>query len=493
MNEEYTTIKILQYRGCGFMTISKYDNDGNIIYIGDKDSKKIIGIDTTNYQIIKTFNGHNGIVWSLDISKDDSILISASGDLTIGFFSTKNNTMLFQSNENCIPKYVCTQKKNLETNLVGIICEALTRKSTTYIVIYDLDLLKNESQIENYDQKFKLIWKSSRSKPTVLEWISNDELIIGCEDGKIILRNINDLEGENEKEFQIHTSTIKSIVWNKSNKLILTSSLDCTSKQIDPYDEFKIISIFVSTVPINHACWNYNEKKVILGGGIEAMNVAKTSDNDLNLKIYRLLDQKLTNHISSHFGPIRYIDKAPNSKNFITASQDGSVKIYLVDKDLNDKINFENLNNKLISETGKIINLNWKPPKIKEEKVQKWIPGMPKQLPNDKSNLENFKVSDSNIEINKKLDEFKKNDKEECSTIRITNLPFDIKNKDLYDIFDLYGRIEERGIKIKNYGDTTMAFIKYTFPESALKAIENADGLNIDHCIIMVEMAKSSK
>lgn len=524
---EYSIIKTKQFRGCGFMTVCKYNNTGNIIYIGDKDSKLITAIDTKNYYIIGTFSGHNGIVWSLDISKDDNILITASGDLTIGFFNAKDGNKIYQSSERCIPKYVCTQKQyeSNNTNLVAIICEALTKKSSTYISIYDLDKVGEES----FTIPIKLLW-SRQSKPTVMLWNNDNELIIGCDDGKIITRNINDLEGTEDKEYKVHTDSIKSIIWNKSHTQILTGSLDCTAKHSDPSNEFKIIAEYKSTVPVNCACWNHNERKVILAGGIDAMNVARTSDNDLNIKIYRVKDQKLTNHISSHFGPTRFIDKAPNSKNFITASQDGSVKIYFIsDDDINnnqqpelkteqteqteqiepeleqtDKIIFNRFRNEqyeldeydepiepvyLNDETNKMFNLSWKPPKVKEVVFKKWIPGMPVSNDNN-NNINTYKPSNISIDLDKKLEEYNKKEEEQNSSIRITNLPSDIKPRDLGELFDLYGRIEERGIRIKDYGNNTMAFIKYVYPESALKAIENMDGYALDYCIIKVELAK---
>ena len=86
--EEYINIETKVFRGCGFMTVSKYNNSGNKIYIADKDSKTITSIETNDYSISHIFKGHNGIIWNLDISKDDNILISSSGDLSICFFDT---------------------------------------------------------------------------------------------------------------------------------------------------------------------------------------------------------------------------------------------------------------------------------------------------------------------------------------------------------------------------------------------------------------------
>lgn len=485
------------------MTVCKYNNTGDIIYIGDKDSKLITAIDTQDYNVIGTFSGHNGVIWSLDISKNDIILITASGDLTIGFYNTKDGTNIHQLRENCIPKYVCAQKKSPSniTNLVAIICEAITRKSSTYINIFDLDIIGEEKFLI----PIKLIW-IKQSKPNTLVWYNDSELIIGCDDGKIIVRNINDLNGEQEKEYNIHSDSIKSIVWNKTFTQILTGSIDCTAKQIDPIDGFKIISTYKSTVPINCVCWNHNDKKIILSGGNEAINISKTSNNDLNIKIYRSKDQKLTQYIGSHFGPVRFIDKAPNSKNFMTASQDGSVKIYFITDDETikqteqteqteqiNKITFNRFGNgignnvSLLNETNKMFNLCWKPIKVKEQIVQKIIPGMPKNI-----NINNNVYKPSSVfNLNEKLEELKKKEEEQNSTIRITNLPSYISIKELYDLFDLFGKIEERGVRIKDYSYNTMAFIKYIFPESAHKAINNMDGYAINHCIINVELAKS--
>lgn len=496
------------------MTISKYDNLGEKIYIADKDSKIITSIETNNYTRVGTFLGHSGVIWSLDLSSDDSILISASGDLTIGFYCTLSGELFYRSQEKCIPKYVCTQKK-IGTNYVAIICEAITRKSSSYIVIYDLDNIKSN----DFQEKKKLIWTQT-SKPNVLEWLSEDELIIGCDDGKIIILNIEEQVDLDSKEFEIHSDSIKSFVWNKNKSQILTSSIDCTSKQIDITDKtnLKIINTYKSTVPVNWACWNHSDRKVFLGGGIEAMNVAKTSNNDLNLKIYRTSDQKLTNHIASHFGPIRYIDYSPNpnKKTFITASQDGSVKIYFLpeneqnltdnEQNLTDNINIQRFNDGLenpeclTDETNKIINLTWKPPKNKpsEKPVTKWIPGMAKS--NSNSNKEEvYDVSKiDNDDIDDKIRDMVGKE-ENISTVRVTNLPTDIRAKTLFDMFDLYGRIEERnGIKIKEYedhtyGKQTIAFIRYVYPESAQKAIDYMNGTPFEFHVIRVELAKPKK
>jgi len=500
--DQKTEYKTKKYVGSGFMTIAKYNNSGNRIYIGDKESKVITSIDTTTYMINGSFEGHKGVIWSLDVTKDDTKLISCSGDMSIIIWNTKNGEILKQIMYKNIPKYISIQKTS--RNLAVVYCEAFSKKFATNIIIYDLDKLSEEELVPEYT----IEW-TEKYKPTVVRWLpENNEntfstkLIIGCDNGLIIIRDI--LDDTVNKSYKIHDDSIKSIIFNKTNTNILTSSLDTTAKQVN-LDNWEVVKTFKSTVPINHAIYSHNDKRVILAGSIETMLIAKTSNNDLNIKIYRTSDQKLVNHISSHFGPIRYIDKAPNNKNFVTASQDGSVKIY-VDDDLDNTNNTDNTDNnsnnsnninkkdyklfgsfyrkdelKLLDEINKVDYVNIKP-KIKQvEEKKNYVVGMV-EYKNQQSS--EFKIND-NITKSDNLYSVPVIN----STIKISNIPYDTDYHSLIDVFDFYGRIEENGVRIKHYRDDTIAFIKYCSVESAQKAIDSANKKPFNHCIITVELA----
>ena len=469
------------FRGCGFMTIAKYNNKGNVIYVGDKESKKITAIETENYSVIRTFEGHNGVIWSLDISPDDSILISCSGDMSIIVWDTNTGNILNQLNIKNIPKYVSiSSQKNSNKNLLVIYCEAISKRLKSYVNIYDLNELIQKSDIlidnnQNNDNGLvKSIEWSFISKPTVIQWTNNIELVskllIGCEDGSIIVK---DIITDEEKIYKFHTDSIKSIVFDKTNNKFLTSSLDKTSKQIN-LETFEVLKTYESTVPINYAIYNFNDRKIILAGGIEAMMIAKTGDNDLNIKIYRANDQKLINHLASHFGPVRYLEKSPNNKNFLSASQDGMLKIYMMndedDKSIKDKLfedkaidndpvndepvnddqvnddqnnnepdndeqdndkqdnnEYDNLEYKrlckinLTNEINRLEYVNIKVNKVKKEEIiKKIIVGMPE-----------YKL---HMEKNNKyiqIDEKEKIVQNKSSTIKINNLPNDVRIKEL--------------------------------------------------------------
>ena len=65
----------------------------------------------------------------------------------------------------------------------------------------------------------------------------------------------------------------------------------------------------------------------------------------------------------------------------------------------------------------------------------------------------------------------------------------DVTLKELYEIFETFGRIEEKGINIKTYDDNTMAFVNYAYRESAEKAIKTMDKACFNFLVLNVEFA----
>lgn len=486
MDNELLNITVKQYRGSGFMTISRYNKSGDLLYIADKESKMITAIDTGNYCIVGSFHGHNGIIWHLDISYNDEILVSCSGDMSLIFWEAKNGNIIRHINENGIPKFITIS----QNNFVAVYCDPLTKKSKPFIKIYELDNINNEE----FESCKQINWEEN-CKITVMEWLSNELLILGCDDGSLCLMNIND--STIIKKYKFHNDSIKSICFNRDRTEILTASLDSTTKLINITDEWKIVNTLTSSCSINCAIYSYNFRKILLGGGVEAMLVAKTSSNDMNLKLYNVKTLKLTTHISNHFGPIRYIHHSPNSKNFTTASQDGTAKIYVYSDTLTENQSFKyepfgracdkSIDELLLkNEEIKLDQVNVKS-KNKDENTN-IITGL--NIP--KSTLFTFKNRDKNDIEESEIKEEQQNGKSEL-TIKVSNLPDNIQLKELYDMFEYFGRIEERGVKLKYFNNDIVAFITFTHKDCCEKAINAMHKKAIEYNILHVDYAKTIK
>ncbi len=313
----------------GFITVTKFNNSGSLLYVGDNSSKKINVINTKNWKIIGSYIGHKGVIWDIDISDNDDIMVSGSGDLTLGFWYAKTgeNIRMFEPLSSMSIPVTLSIQKNVLTKYLVVFCKAKTKTGQSCINFYDLDKVVDKSLSDDQVLHKSIKWTDSNDI-TSIKWIDETKYIIGTSDGRIIIKDFVDEEFIQEKS--VHTGAIKTIVFNRTKTGILTSSLDSSAKEID-LTTLEIQGEYKSKVPINSAIYSQKDRTVILGGGIDAMAVALSGDNDLSIKIFRKKDRKLLKEIKSHFGPIRCLNAQPESKNFVSGGHDGLAKIYLLD------------------------------------------------------------------------------------------------------------------------------------------------------------------
>lgn len=500
------------------MTVAQFDKSGNYLFVADKDSKTITLFNMQNFQLLGKYHGHNGVIWQICTStiklNEQDIMISCSGDMTFIVWDIKTGNILTQIDEKGIPKNV-----SINNNLVAISCDSISKRLKSYITIYKLDDL--------IESRINIIAKNEEEsgiKITSVNWLNDTILIISLDNGIIKMYNYETNKIIIEKK--IHKDSIKSVKFNFDKTCFVTASIDHTAKIIDS-NTFEIITTLTSSNPINYAVFSPDNKFVILGGGHEAMLVATKAVNDTRTKIYKTDDGSLYKQLSNHFGPIRYIDFNNQNQSFVTASQDGTMKIhYLTNLDENKyknnplniiKFGFCNYNNistqndlthddvnleseilnyecadanvimnanidtkththtNTNSSTKQFLNKNNKsiiyPPGHPEYAKQKFLE-YAKQEESKKYKITNTKTHDSN----------------ESSTIKITNLPIDVELRELWEIYEFFGRIEDKGIRIKKYNEDTVAYINYSTREAAEKAIKTMHGKSMGYCIIHIEL-----
>lgn len=464
------------------MTVVKFDSTGELLFIADKDSKYISLVSTFNNQIVGTYNGHNGVVWHLDITQDSQYMISCSGDMSCIIWDVKTGNILNRISETGIPKYV-----SIKDDIVVITCDPISKRSKSYISVYSLTELITGTT----NQLHKLI-ETKSIRATTVNCIIDDIILATYDDG--VVKKINYTTNNIIQENKIHTDSIKSVYFSNDKTNFVTASLDCSSKIID-LETLTDICVFKSSVPVNISMYTPDNKYVILGGGIEAMMVAKTSDNDLTTKVYQVSNQKLIKQISNHFGPLRYLDFNLNNSSFVTASQDGLAKIHYFDVITEKDNNLELFGLGLERELSELCLINEKIQlnKMSEKEEIEYIKGNKKtQLVQQKYPVGHqlYKVDEIISDYMVSAKSYKSNEPKNTSAIKVFNLPEDVDISDLWEMFEYYGRIENNGIRVKKLYNDTIAFVNYMNIESAVKAIDKCNKKKLGFCIIGVEMAK---
>ena len=449
-----TTKKVNVYRGNGFMTISKYNKSGNLLFIADKDSKTITVIDTNSKIILGNYTGHNGVIWYLDISDDSKIMISLSGDMSIIKWNLTNAThekIMVKS----IPKYI-----NIFKNIYVVSFDPISKKSVSSFQIFNL---KTDELLYSYEEENNL------KKITTINFLDDNKLFITYDNGFYGVFNTE--SNSFTKLEKLHENSIKSVSFNKDITKLITSSVDCTCKIINLTD-FKCEVVIENIVPCNYAVFSPLKNYVIIGGGIDAMLVSQKSNNDFTARFYSIKSGKFISGIGGHFGPIRYISFHPDGKCFTTASQDGIVRLNYIDDDTTstttETLKFINdINLPLEHEESKPIIKQESKPDIKLEEKKE-------------SKLYTFTSRTKYFE--------REPERRDTFAIKISNLPADIEYHDLTELFEFFGRIKERGITIKKYNDDTVAFINYLDKSCAEKAFSNMNGYRMGYQIIKIEV-----
>lgn len=522
-------------RAEGFITVTRYNHSGSLLYIADNSSKKINVIDTKKWKIIGSYIGHKGVIWSLELTSNDNILVSGSGDLMLGIWGAKTGE-LFRMFEPLgymsVPEKLSIQK-NASTNYLVVYCKSKSKNKPSCINFYDLDKATN-LEISDEEFKIKSIQWTEPTEITSIKWLNDTKYMIGTLDGRIIIKDFSD---ENFiQQNTVHSGAIKTLFFNRDQTVVLTSSIDGTAKEID-IATLEIQSEYKSPVQINSAIYNHDYRHIITGGGREAIDVAKSSVNDLSIKIFRKKDKKFVKEINSHFGPVRCLDIQPGSKNFVSGGHDGIAKIYLLDAVKEDEEKEEEKNEESSnieftinesSETFDVINstkflgiqnvvgklliddkTNFELVNVLKQHVDRQnaslkqgnVPGS-KNASSSKTESEDlfmvsnvdylaeteerrkkrmidddvFMVNIKNNDADDDDNEFKPIQSLTPGAVKVTNLPMDADfgklKSDLEKLFDGFGRISRIGIDSKVQNDR-IAYINYTDVSMAIKAVDH--------------------
>lgn len=156
----------------------KYNRDGDLLFSVAKD-KVICAWFTSNGERLGTYNGHQGAIWTVDVSPNTELLASGAADNTIKLWN-------IETGENVKTWELPTAVKRVEFSEDGKQLLAVTEKRMGYlgtIVVYDI---RYGDDLTDQTNEHSLRITCEDSKATVAGWSYLDKYIIsGHEDGSV--------------------------------------------------------------------------------------------------------------------------------------------------------------------------------------------------------------------------------------------------------------------------------------------------------------------
>lgn len=303
------------------ITQIKYNREGDLLFSAAKDSKPNVWY-SLNGERLGTFNGHQGVVWCIDVDWTSTRLLSGAGDNSFKIWDCETGTELGNietksSVRTCMFSYSGNMAVYTTDKAMKHLCE---------ICIIDV---RTTDDFGRSDPIFKIPVPESRVSSVL--WDNLDESILtGHENGEIIQWDLK--TGKSINSVKEHTHLINDMQWNKEGTMFITASKDHTAKLFDSTD-LMLLKTYKTERPVNSAAISPIFDHVVLGGGQDAMDVTTTSARvgKFDSRFFHLVFEEEFGRVKGHFGPINSVAFHPDGKSYSSGGEDGYVRVHTFD------------------------------------------------------------------------------------------------------------------------------------------------------------------
>ncbi|CAA3000176.1 eukaryotic translation initiation factor 3 subunit I-like [Olea europaea subsp. europaea] len=278
-----------------------------------------------NGERLGTYRGHNGAVWSSDISRDSTRLITGSADQTAKLWDVQTGTQLYTFNFDSPARSV--------DFAVGDKLAVIT--TDPFMGLTPAIHIKRIARDPETGESV-VILKGPQGRINRAVWGPLNQTIISAGEDAVI--RIWDCETEkllkeSDKE-DGHKKPITSLSKSNDCSHFLTGSLDKSAKLWDART-LTLIKTYVTERPVNAVAMSPLLDHVVLGGGQDASAVTTTDHRagKFEAKFYNKILQEEIGGVKGHFGPINALAFNPDGKSFSSGGEDGYVRLHHFDQD----------------------------------------------------------------------------------------------------------------------------------------------------------------
>uniref|UniRef100_A0A8R1XM78 Eukaryotic translation initiation factor 3 subunit I n=1 Tax=Onchocerca volvulus TaxID=6282 RepID=A0A8R1XM78_ONCVO len=307
------------------LTRVRINRDGDLLFSAGKDKSPCVWY-MENGERIGTYDGHNGVIWDIDISWDTRHFCSASGDVFVKLWNCETGDVI---NSISTPTAARSISLSYSGNLIGFTTIKMTQNVAS-LCVYDI---RDGSQMSGENQPvFK---KSLQTQANSCVWTHLDDTIcVGNEKGNVHqydIRKGDDIVNFND---EAHKFQINDMQMSTDESFLITASKDKTARLFDART-LDCLKTYKAERPVNSAAISPIRDHVILGGGEEAMKVTQTTaaSGHFEAKLYHLVFEEEFARFKGHFGPINTLAFHPSGNCVVSGGEDGYVRIQEFDAD----------------------------------------------------------------------------------------------------------------------------------------------------------------
>ncbi|KAG2483807.1 hypothetical protein HYH03_017330 [Edaphochlamys debaryana] len=305
------------------LTQVKYNREGDLLVSCAKNLQPCLW-SSEDGRRIGTYEGHNGAIWTCDITWDSDRLITGSADQTVRIWDLPTGKELcqFRHREPCR-----AVKLSAGERFLAVTSDAFM-ESQPAVHIYNF-----AENIEDQSTEPALTWNVPKGRCTRVFWTDcNRKLITSHDYGK--LRRWDVETGALLQEETVHEDAIQDMQMSPDESHVITASLDKTAKLID-IESFQVLKTYKTGRFVQSAAMSPLFDHVVMGGGQDASQVTTTAAQagGFEARFFHKIFQEEFGRVRGHFGPINTIAFHPSGRSFTTGGEDGYVRVHHMDLD----------------------------------------------------------------------------------------------------------------------------------------------------------------
>nr|VZI39665.1 unnamed protein product [Spirometra erinaceieuropaei] len=310
------------------MTRVLFNKEGDLVFTAAKNASPNVWF-SQNGERLGTFEGHQGVIWCIDVDYTSSRLVSGSGDSTLKLWDVSCGKEL-NSLSTVTPVRACGF--SYSGNLIFFATDDVM-KTPCQVMVLDTRV---PGHMTGKDSVMVTRGCSEATKITAAIWGDlEDSIIVGCESGE--LNMIDSRTGAVIKSAKAHSQQITDLQAHPDGTMFISASKDHTAQLHSTY-ELDTIKTYNSERPVNSAAISPNRNHILLGGGQEARDVTTTATTlgQFDAKFYHMIYSEPFGTVKGHFGPINSVCFRPDGSGFATGGEDGYVRLHVFDDDYAD-------------------------------------------------------------------------------------------------------------------------------------------------------------
>ncbi|KRY59254.1 Eukaryotic translation initiation factor 3 subunit I [Trichinella britovi] len=306
------------------ITKVKFNREGDLLFSCSKDSLPIVWY-ADNGEMLGVYEGHNGVVWCVDLTWNTRFMVTGGGD---------NQCLLWDvETGDVVQRFVSpTTVRTVGFSFSGSLFFYTNDPGTNEDAALSIFDGRDENQMEG--KKPGIVYRLNGKKATSGLWAHlDDTVLLGTDHGELVKYDLRkpDLTAYTVKE---HKREVMDLKTSNEQILVISASKDNTARLFD-VKTLECLKTYKAERPVNSAAISPIRDHVMLGGGLEAMNVTTTDTRHghFEAKLYHMIFEEEFARVKGHFGPINSLTFHPNGQSFVTGGEDGNIRINEFDED----------------------------------------------------------------------------------------------------------------------------------------------------------------